>query len=252
MRSAWGFSWGPVLAGWHNTAKGQRSEGSRLRRGSRKAHTQVTAAANGLVRRAARKPGARCRLWIVVAASNDSGNDVATLSRGRLSTADVERLLTATNANVVEELRAFPETLGILAEVLDARILHLPLVTELAVARRRGDERLQNLMAAKGLSTATDRTADEKMRKCSLARSFGDEPSTRTRGSRPNAATQQRFRTLAGVASDNDVALNKAVAESLLGLNLLSGYSLEANLGTAWCAERPYSPKPTADPCGSR
>src|SRR5262249_27751625 len=43
----------------------------------------------------------RCRLWIIVAAGNDPEGDIAGLTRGASSSADIERLLGATNANVV-------------------------------------------------------------------------------------------------------------------------------------------------------
>lgn len=45
------------------------------------------------------------RLWIVVAAGNDPDGDVAAVTRGGSARADVDRLMSATSANIVRALR---------------------------------------------------------------------------------------------------------------------------------------------------
>jgi DNA (cytosine-5)-methyltransferase 1 len=50
-----------------------------------------------------------CRMWVVVITGNDREDFVTSLTRGRASTADIERLIVATEANVVQELKAYPD-----------------------------------------------------------------------------------------------------------------------------------------------
>ena len=69
-------------------------------------------------------PQERASLYTLVIAPNVEG-DVAALTRGGYAYADIDRLMTLTGANVVEELKKHPEELGILGTVLDARIIHL-------------------------------------------------------------------------------------------------------------------------------
>ena len=59
------------------------------------------------------------RMWTVVIAGNDPEGDVAALTRGGYAYADIDRLMTSTGANVVRELKQYPERVGILGSVLD-------------------------------------------------------------------------------------------------------------------------------------
>lgn len=111
----------------------------------------------------------RCRLWAVVIAGNDPDNDVAALTRGNLSTADIDRLLSATQANVVEELRRYPEKIGIISAALDAKILHVPVLAALAAARSyHNGGKLKALMEQANLSTARDNQANMRIESSEL------------------------------------------------------------------------------------
>lgn len=74
-------------------------------------------------------PAEQPRVWTVVIAGNDPDADVAALNRGGQALADIDRLMTSTGANIVKELKKFPDQIGILGTVLDARILHVDMVT---------------------------------------------------------------------------------------------------------------------------
>jgi short-subunit dehydrogenase len=54
--------------------------------------------------------------------------------------------MTSTGANVVQELKQYPDQLGILGTVLDARIVHVNMLTVLSIARQYGDEELHDVV----------------------------------------------------------------------------------------------------------
>lgn len=175
----------------------------------------------------------RCRMWIVVAAANDPEGDIAGLTRGALSSVDVERLISATKANVVQELKRFPDKLGILGAVLDAKILHLPSVTALAIARDYADERLQTTMSQRNLSVSGKGDATARLAETDLARAFSQKPmGTRTRGPKPGSNTEEAFRKLADIASASDPLLNGAIGRALQGGGYITSFATEKDLGT--------------------
>lgn len=156
------------------------------------------------------------------------------MTRGGHAYADIDRLLTATAANIVQELRRFPDQLGILGTVLDAKIMHLDRVTVLAVAREYGGERLHELMRERGMSTTSDPKAGERLASSELGLILaGESLGTRKRGSKAGGGTDAAFRSLAQIARTNDAAINEAIANGLVALGLIDEYELEKDLGTS-------------------
>ena len=194
-----------------------------------------------LVRRELIKNGARIRgllaaeqprLWIAVVAPDAEG-DVAALTRGGYAYADVDRLMTSTGANIVDELKRHPEEIGILGTVLDARILYLDMVTALSVARQYGDEQLHGLMRGQGMSTQTDALAGDRLRSSELGLILsGQSLGTRRRGARPGANTQAAFRSLAEIARTNDGACNRSIGKALVDIGLVERMETERPIGT--------------------
>lgn len=174
----------------------------------------------------------RCRLWVIVAASNDPEGDIAGVTRGTFSAADIERLLGATNANIVEELKQYPNKLGILAAVLDAKVLHLPAVVALSVAREFGDKKLADAMTVRGLSTAATKDAIDRLRDSDVARAFAGAPmGTRARGPKAGSNTIDAFQKLADIASSNDELLNAALGRALEAGAFIESFSTERDFG---------------------
>jgi hypothetical protein len=172
------------------------------------------------------------RMWTVVVAPEADG-DVAALTRGGYAYADVDRLMTSTGANIVDELKKYPEELGILGTVLDARILYVDMVTVLAVARQYGDEQLHGLMQTLGMSTQKDTSAGERLTSSELGLILsGQSLGTRKRGSKPGDNTQAAFRNLAEIARTNDGACNRAIGEALVHHGLVETMEPERPLGT--------------------
>ena len=173
----------------------------------------------------------RCRLWVLVAASNDPEGDVAGVTRGSLSIGDIDRLMNATGANIVSELKKFPEKLGILAALLDFKIIHLPLTTASAIARDYADFRLVDRMKAKALSIIKSNDAKERLLQGDLARAFNSAQMTpRAVGRKPGQNTVERFKKLAEIASTNDGLLNGAVGRALVAAELITEFDLEKDL----------------------
>lgn len=176
----------------------------------------------------------RYRLWTLVIAGNEPENDVAAVTRGSYGYADVDRLLSATEANVVKELKKYPQRLGLLGTNLDARILHMDMLTALAVARGHGDDTLHDLMRSVGMATtpsagesAASRLESSELGRLLAANALG----TRRRGSRPGGGTTTAFASLTEIARTNDSAINRAIGEGLKQAGLVDSYQTEQEVG---------------------
>lgn len=135
----------------------------------------------------------RYRMWTLVIAGNNPENDVAALTRSSQSYVDVDRLVSATDSNAVKDLKKDPAVLGILGTSIDGRILHMDMVTVLAVARTYGDEQLHDLMRADGMSlTATSAiTPAQRLETSELGRMLRDNSlGTRKVGQKPGGGTK--------------------------------------------------------------
>jgi hypothetical protein len=193
-----------------------------------------------LVRRDLVRNGARVRslmsaeqvkLWVLVAGGNEPEGDVAALTRGGLAYADVERLISSTGANIVEELKKEPDTLGILGTVLDARIIHLDMLTALAVAREHGDKTLHGLMKTEGMALRSDGSALRRIAASELGTLLGgDALGTRKRGPKPGPNTVAAFEGLVNVARTNDAAVNRSLGAALVEAGLAESFKDEVDL----------------------
>ncbi|MCW2992570.1 MAG: hypothetical protein JWQ18_65 [Conexibacter sp.] len=173
------------------------------------------------------------RMWTVVIAGNETDSDTAALTRGDAFTADIDRLISTTDANIVKDLKKHPDQLGILGTVLDAKILDFDIVTALAVARQFGSDKLHEAMKAAGMSTAPDKTASDRLLTSELGLVLaGKKVGTRKRGKKPGKDTVARFESLAKIASKDDGLINDAIGRGLQEVGLIESYQLEKDLGT--------------------
>lgn len=175
------------------------------------------------------------RLWTLVIAGNEPEGDVAALTRGGHAYADVDRLMTATNANIVSDLKKNPDQLGILGTVLDAKIIHVDMMTALAVARQYGDTTLHEEMAALGMSTSSEPKAMDRVLSSELGLLLGGNSlGLRKRGGRAGSNTLVAFESLALIASKKDGLLNKAIGVGLRDVGLIENFSTEKELGSEY------------------
>ena len=178
-------------------------------------------------------PAEQPRMWTVVIAGNDPDADVAALTRGGYAVADVDRLMNSTGANIVQELKKYPDQLGILGTVLDARILHVDMVTMLSVARQYGDAELHGLMRAVGMSTQSDKSARSRILASELGVVIGGGSlGTRKRGKKPGSSTHQAFAGLAEISKTKDATCNRALGAALQDAELIGTFETERDLGT--------------------
>jgi hypothetical protein len=141
--------------------------------------------------------------------------------------------MASTGANVVADLKNYPDQLGILGTVLDARIIYIDMLTALAVARQYGDQQLHALMKNLKMSTSADRKASSRLRSSELGILLsGRGLGTRRVGGKAADNTQSAFANLAQIARDSDGSLNKAFGVGLKEVGLVSGFETERNLGT--------------------
>jgi hypothetical protein len=178
-------------------------------------------------------PTEQYRVWVLVVAGTDSEGDVAALTRGRYSYTDIDRAMTATGANIVEDLKKNPDELGILGSILDSKILHMEMMTILAVARNYGDAALHKLMRSAGMAVGRDRQAASRLEGSEIGLILsGSSLGTRKRGKKPGGSTLAAFNNLARIARTNDGALNRAIGEGLKSVGLIDSYETERVLGT--------------------
>lgn len=174
------------------------------------------------------------RVWIVVSAGNDPQGEVAALTRGVFSSADIDRLLSATETNVVQSLKAHPEKLGLLGTLLDAKIIYLPFATALAVLRDFADAGLRERLQTQGVLDASVAGAEgrERLLESELSAALQGRGTGRlVRGRKPGAAQQEAFARLMQVAAKDDGALNRVLGAALLDCGLIRSFQAEAALG---------------------
>ncbi|GAA4714547.1 hypothetical protein GCM10023215_67160 [Pseudonocardia yuanmonensis] len=179
-------------------------------------------------------PVERFRMWVVVITGNDSEGDVAALTRGAFGTTDVSRAMSSTGANIVEELKKYPDQVGILGTVLDSKIIHIDVLTALAVARLYGDTALHDLMRAQNMTVKPSASDKGRIESSELGLLLGGKSlATRKRGPKPGSGTQTAFANLAKIAQSDDGALNRAIAAGLVATGLIKSFETEKSLGTS-------------------
>lgn len=174
-----------------------------------------------------------CRVWIVVLAGNEPEGDIDGLTRGTMYSADIDRMISVTNANIVRDLKEFPEKLGLLGTYLDARVLHVPVLAALSAVRTYADSSLRDTMKAAGMSVTPEKDVKERLEVTNLLASFRDQPiGARKVGGKVGPNSVAAFEKLTNIASTNDVQLNRAIADCLQDLGVITGYELEKDFGT--------------------
>lgn len=174
-----------------------------------------------------------CRVWIVVLAGNEPEGDIDALTRGTMYSADIDRMLSVTNANIVKDLKEFPEKLGMLGTYLDARVLHVPVLAALAGVRTYASDNLRNMMKSAGMLAAPEKDAKERLADTNLVASFNNTPiGARKVGGKVGPNSVAAFEKLTNIASTNDIELNKAIAACLVDLGVVSGCAYEQDFGT--------------------
>jgi DNA (cytosine-5)-methyltransferase 1 len=173
-----------------------------------------------------------CRVWIVVLAGNEPDSDIDGVTRGTMYSADIDRMLSVTNANVVQELKQHPEKLGLLGTYFDARVLHIPVLAALAAVRTYASGDLKKIMKAAGMSTSAQKDTKDRIESTNFAFSFKNTPiGARKVGGKIGSNSEAAFEKLTNIAASNDIALNKALAECLLAIGIIKSYKLEQDFG---------------------
>jgi energy-coupling factor transporter ATP-binding protein EcfA2 len=174
----------------------------------------------------------QCRMWVVVAARNAPEPEVGVLTRGPYSTADIERLLASTDANIVKEIKEGPERLGLIATTIDAKILYLPALTAIEVIQDYADDPLRIELGKHGSSVSGATHGKERLVDSDLAGALQGEPvGTLRRGLKPKAERLSPFDAIMAVAQTNDEALNRAVGRALVDCDLIERFEQEVDLG---------------------
>jgi len=191
----------------------------------------------------------QCRMWVVVIARNDPEADVGVLTRGQFSTADVDRLMAATDANIVREMKEHPERLGLLGTAFDAKILHLSALTAIEVIHEYADAPLRVELARSGFAVSGATSGKDRLLDSDLASALRGEPvGPLTRGPKPKAERLAPFDALMAVAKTDDIALNKALGQALVDCGLIERFEQEIDLGGGLTRKSDLVCNPHLDP----
>jgi hypothetical protein len=135
----------------------------------------------------------------------------------------------------VTELKKQPERIGILGTVLDARILHLPVLAALDIVRAFSDEPLRTRMKSIGLSLKPDnrQSAVQRLDGTELAQIFrAGAQGTLSPGPKVGSSSFEAFGKLADIATSNDAALNRAIGRAFEAAGLIQSFDVEQDFGT--------------------
>ncbi len=191
----------------------------------------------------------QCRMWVVVVAKNDPEPEVGVLTRGQYSTADIERLMASTDANIVKEIKEHPERLGLLATTIDAKILYLPALTAIEVIQDYADDPLRIELGKHGFSVAGATHGKDRLLDSDLASAFQGEPvGTLRRGPKPKAERLSPFDAIMVIAQTNDEALNRSVGRALVDCDLIERFEQEVDLGGGLTRKSDLVCNPHIDP----
>lgn len=184
------------------------------------------------------------RLWVVLSDGRESGDLVQGLVQGAYSRIDLGKLFSATQANVIQELAPQRADLGLLVSQYDVRLLHLPLMVTVAIARSlasRYPEELADKLAFLSFKTRKKPAEEdlERLRSCDLGRAFGGVPMGQLRpGPKPKegGGSEEAFQKLHQVVGGDDksIAMNRVLGDALLELGLIAKYEVEAPLSEGW------------------
>ena len=188
-------------------------------------------------------------MWVVVVAKNDPEPEVGVLTRGQYSTADVERLMASTDANIVKEIKEHPERLGLLGTTFDAKILSLPALTAIEVVQDYADDPLRDELVTQGFSVTGTTDGQGRLLDSDLAGALQGEPvGTLKRGRKPQADRLAPFDAIMAVAQTNDIALNRAVGHALAACGLIERFEQEVDLGGGLTRKSDLVCNPHIDP----
>ncbi len=177
----------------------------------------------------------QCRLWVLVIAGNDPGSDVAGLTRGATSAIDTERLMSATDANIVAELKKYPEKIGIVGTVLDAKITHLPILAVGSIVRAFASDTLKIRLKAKAFSLKPDKKSDAlaRLQQSEFAALITQgRTGVQPRGAKVGSESRAAFDKLCDIAATNDHELNQCIGAALAAAGLIYSFDTERDFGT--------------------
>ena len=172
-----------------------------------------------------------CKMWVIVLAANEPSKDVEALTKGEFLDADIQRLMVSTNANIVEDLKKYPQHIGLLANYLDCKIIYMPIVTALSIVRTYASDSLIDIMKKKNMGTQKDIDIENRVLNTELVRMIRLDSKLKGIGGKTGPNSIVAFEKLTDIASKNDRILNATFGEALKCQGIIDEYKLEQNFG---------------------
>ena len=174
----------------------------------------------------------RCKLWVVVLALNEPSKDVEAITKGESLDADIQRMLVSTDANIVQEIKQYPEQIALASNYLNCKVIYISIVEALSIVRGYADTKLRTIMKAENLSTAIDREAASKLSNTELVRMINSDTKLKGRKGVVGSKSKEAFGKLLSIAESNDSLLNKTFGEAFKANQYIEMYDIEQDFGT--------------------
>lgn len=166
--------------------------------------------------------GESFNLIIVVIAGNNPSSDIDFLTKGEKSNIDFERLMSSSRGNIVEQIKKHYKICAIAAKEFDCKIVHIDYKQACEYIKyeiKQKDEeikRLDKILYDNGIKPSGKRAILETLNKCELVNAIRNSHILK-RSYHVNVVNQtdDEFKKLLKIASENDRILNKKICELL-------------------------------------
>lgn len=142
--------------------------------------------------------------------------------------------MSATGANIVADMKQYPEKIGIVGTVLDVKIFHLPVLVASSLMRAFASDTLKTRLASRRfqMEKPDRRDATDRLRKTDFANVLaGGVTGLRSR-KKLGSKSIEAFEKLASIAEKNDSELNAAIGSALVYAGLATDFKVEQNFGS--------------------
>ncbi|SHI36713.1 hypothetical protein [Clostridium intestinale] len=169
------------------------------------------------------------RMWIIVISGDDPIEEVNYFTKGSDNSIDIKRVIEATFSNTSIKLKQ-DFTIGLLANKLDCRILHIPISIALSIIKSTEEDDLKNLLNQNGINCDIDKKERLKINSTSLADSLSRSNIKHRKNINNTQDNVDEFVKITSIASNNDRILNREIGKALVEQNLIYQYEVESKL----------------------
>lgn len=173
----------------------------------------------------------KCRLWILVLALNEPSKDVEAITKGESLDADIQRMLVSTDANIVQDIKNYPEQIALASNYLDCKVIYISIIEALAIVRNYADAKLKEIMKERGLAVKEESDIKERLANTELVRMLNNDTKLKGRKGSVGSKSKEAFEKVLSISETNDTILNRTFGEALVQNGYVDEYEVEQDFG---------------------